>query len=135
MPLTPHQELLVLQKSLYRANQRLIQESILIKERDFQRYEATYKRYVRNFERAAKIREMLDACRKADIVYIGDYHTCNQSQRSFLRILKAMVQSDPNIMIGLELFHKRHQKSIDAYLKNKLSQKTFLKKVALQRHW
>ncbi|MDO8494226.1 MAG: ChaN family lipoprotein [Deltaproteobacteria bacterium] len=135
MSSSPREELLRLQKNLYRRNQRLIRESVFVEEPDFKAYEARYKRYVKNFERIASIKEMLDACRQAEIIYIGDYHTCNQSQRSFTRILKAIAQSHKKAVIGLELFHSRHQKFLDEYLKNKISEKTFLKKVALQKHW
>ena len=135
MVLTPREELLNIQKSLFRQNQRLIQESIFVKEPHFEKYEKSYKRYVRNFEKAATIDEMVEACLNADIIYVGDYHTLNQSQRSFLRILKATIQKTKNFAIGLEILHKRHQKPLDDFLKNKISQQTFLKKVGLKKHW
>ncbi|MBI4224427.1 MAG: ChaN family lipoprotein, partial [Deltaproteobacteria bacterium] len=133
--LTPREELLAIQKSLFRHNRRLIQESIVIKEPGFERYEQTYKRSVRNFQRPAAIEEMLRACRRADIVYVGDYHTLHQSQRSFLRILKSVVKKNKNFVIGLELLHKRHQKILDDYLAGKISESNFLEKVGLRKHW
>jgi hypothetical protein len=78
---------------------------------------------------------MLEAIRASRLVYVGDYHTCNQSQRSFLRILKALVPSDDKIVLGLELIHKRHQKDLDAFLKDRLSEEKFLNKIGLQQHW
>lgn len=135
MVLTPREELLAIQKSLFRHNQRLIQESILIKEPGFKRYEAAYKRHVRQFQQTATIHEMIRACIKADIIYVGDYHTLNQSQRSFLRILKALVKRTKQIAIGMELLHQRHQKYLDPFLKNRLSEETFLNKVGFRKHW
>lgn len=135
MPLSPREELLQIQKSLFRRNQRLINESILIKEADFNRYEAAYKRFVRAYRSIATIEEMMQACRSADIIYVGDYHTCNQSQRSFLRILKEVVKREKNFMIGMELLPQRHQKILDTFLKGKMSEATFLKKVGLKKHW
>lgn len=135
MALSPREELLQIQRTLFRRNQRLINESILIKEADFNRYEAAYKRFARSYRSIATIEEMMRACRAADIIYVGDYHTCNQSQRSFLRILKAHIQTDKNFMIGLELLPVRHQKILGAFLKGKVSEATFLKKVGLKKHW
>lgn len=135
MVLSPREELLLIQKQLFRRNQRLIKESILIKEPDFDRYEQTYKRYTRNYQSIATVPEMIQACLRSDIIYVGDYHTCNQSQRSFLRILKAFAKRKNNFIIGLELLHRRHQKWIDLFLKNKLSEETFIKKVGLKEHW
>lgn len=135
MVLTPRKELLEIQKELFRQNQRLIKESVSIKEAGFKKYESTYKRYVRNFRKIASISEMVNACLRSDIVYVGDYHTCNQSQRSFLRLLKNIVKKTGNCVIGLELLHKKHQKHLDAFLRGLLSEKTFIKRVGLKEHW
>lgn len=135
MVLSPREELLSIQKTIFRYNQRLIKESILVKERGLDRYETIYKRYVRHYRRVVTIEEMIRSCLASDIIYVGDYHTLNQSQRSFLRILKAMIQRTKNFFIGLELLHKRHQKILEDYLKNKFSEETFLKKVGLKKHW
>lgn len=135
MLLTPREELLNIQKSLFRHNQRLIRESILIKEPDFEVYEKNYRRHVRGYKKTVPIDDMLKACTQADIIYVGDYHTLNQSQRSFLRILKATIKKNRKWMIGLELLHKRHQKTLDQFMKNKISEETFQKKVGLKKHW
>ena len=77
---------------------------------------------------------MMRAIQNADIIYVGDYHTCNQSQRSFLRILKERVR-DSRVAIGLELIHERHQEILDRFLAGKISEELFLKKVGLKEHW
>ncbi|MDP2599350.1 MAG: ChaN family lipoprotein [Deltaproteobacteria bacterium] len=135
MPITPREELLALQKKLYRQNKRLIEESILINEPDFVRYETAYNRVLKKYKSASTISEMLAAVKTADIIYVGDYHTCNQSQRSFLRILKEITPRIKNYIIGLELLHKRHQAILEQFLKGKLSEESFLKKVGLKKHW
>lgn len=135
MPQSPRSELLAIQKKLYRRNKDLIKNSILVKEPGFGRYEAAYNRVVAGYKRVATQDEMVEAVLSADIIYVGDYHTCNQSQRSFLRILKAVVQKHPDFMIGLELIHKRHQGIIDRYLCGRLTDDTFLKKIGLKEHW
>ena len=135
MPLSPRAELLLIQKHLYRKNRDLIESSILVREPSFGRYEAAYNRAVSKYLRVATQEEMVKAVLEADIIYVGDYHTCNQSQRSFLRILKAMIGRDHNFMVGLELIHRRHQGTIDRYLCGRLSDDTFLKKIGLKEHW
>ncbi len=135
MALSPRAELLAIQKKLWKRNQELIEHSILVKEAGFDRYEATYRRAVKNYTKLSDQDEMIRAVLDADIIYVGDYHTCNQSQRSFLRILKAVVGRDPNIMVGLELLHAKHQKVIDRYLSGKMGEKTFLDRIKLKEHW
>ncbi|MFA4875211.1 MAG: ChaN family lipoprotein [bacterium] len=135
MPQSPRTELLEIQKKLWRWNQELIDHSILIKEPGFDAYERAYRRAVRSYERVADQDEMIDAVLASDIVYVGDYHTCNQSQRSFLRILKAVVKRDKNFVLCLELLHKHHQTTLDDYMTGAISEANFLSRIRLQEHW
>jgi hypothetical protein len=135
MPLSPRAELLAIQKKLWRWNRDVIEHSILVKESGFDAYERAYRRAVADYRRVADDEEMLDAVLTAGIIYVGDYHTCNQSQRSFLRILKAAVKRDPRFMIGMELLHRHHQKTLDQYLAGRVGEQTFLKRIRLEEHW
>ncbi len=132
---SPRTELLAIQKKLWRWNKDLIDHSILVREPGFESYERAYRRTVRNYECTVDQDEMIKAVLKADIIYVGDYHTCNQSQRSFLRILKAVVKKDKNFVIGMELLHTRHQRILDQYLSGRVCESTFLKRIRLQEHW
>lgn len=132
---SPREELLAIQKKLWRWNKDIIDHSILVKEPGFDGYERAYKKAVRDYQRIADQDEMIDAILENDVIYVGDYHTCNQSQRSFLRILKAVIQRDSSFVIGLELLHVGHQRTLDRYLEGKISEETFLKRIKLQEHW
>jgi hypothetical protein len=135
MTISPRAELLAIQKKLWRRNRELIEHSILVKEPGFDRYEAAYRRSVCSYERIADHDEMIAAAVKSDIIYVGDYHTCNQSQRSFLRILKSVAKRTHNFSVGLELLHTRHQETLDAYMSGRISEKTFLRRIELKEHW
>lgn len=133
--LSPRAELLAIQKKLWRSNKDVIEHSILVKEPDFGAYEAAYQKAVEKYLRIADQDEMIRACGQADIIYVGDYHTCNQSQRSFLRILKAVIKKDRDFAIGLELIHERHQSVLDSFLGGRIGEEVFLKKIKLKEHW
>lgn len=135
MASSPRIELLAIQKKLFRRNKELIDLSIEVKEPGFERYEVNYERGLRDYIRVSTQEEMIEAVLGADIIYVGDYHTCNQSQRSFLRILKAVVPKNPKFVVGLELIHKKHQQIIDNFLSARFSEKTFIKKIGLKEHW
>ena len=135
MTTSPRTELLNIQKKLFRRNKELIDLSIEVKEPGFEHYEAAYQRHVGDYERIAFQEEMVEAVLNADIIYVGDYHTCNQSQRSFLRLLKAVVAREPGFIIGLELIHDRYQPIIDRYLSGRLSERGFVEKIGLKEHW
>ena len=135
MPQSPRAELIAIQKKLWRWNKDIIEHSILVKEPGFDQYERAYRRAVRDYEGVADQDEMIEAVLRSDIIYVGDYHTCNQSQRSFLRILKAVVRSDPKFILAMELIHASHQQVLDRFMKGTLSEEAFLKRIKLKEHW
>lgn len=135
MALAPHEELYRMQRQLYLRNKEIIESSILVKEPGFKAYEARYRRKVAKYERISSDDEMLSAIMDADIIYVGDYHTCKQSQRSFLRILKAVIKKRKKIAIGLELIHRSNQTALDKFMGGYLSEKAFLKKIGFHQHW
>jgi len=135
MQQSPRAELLAIQKKLWRWNKDIIDHSILVKEPGFDSYERAYRSSVKDYLQIVGHEEMIKAILRSDVIYVGDYHTCNQSQRSFLRILKAVVKRDKDFMIGMELLHKRHQPVLDKFLSGRISEATFLKRIRLQEHW
>lgn len=135
MVLSPREELLRLQKKLYKYNNDIIDSSIVVKEKGFDLYEERYKRSVKDYKRIATLDEMMGAVFKADIIYVGDYHTCNQSQRSFLRVLKALAAKDKNFVLALEFIHNRYQDLLDSYMSGRITEETFIKKANLKEHW
>lgn len=135
MPSSPRAELIAIQKKLWRSNRDIIEHSILIRESGFDSYERNYIRAVKDYETTAHQEEMMEAVFASDIIFVGDYHTCKQSQRSFLRILKAVIKDDDHFIVGLELLHKRYQDILDLFMSDKLKEESFLKKIKLQEHW
>ncbi len=133
--LSPREELLKIQRNIFKQNQRFIEESISIREKGFEKYQQEYRRHVAGFDQVSSEDELLKALEEADIVYVGDYHTNRQSQRGFLRILKRLIALTPRFVIALELVHQRFQEAIDQYLEDKIEEKTFLEKINLKRRW
>lgn len=132
---SPQAELLAIQKKLWKSNREVIENSILVKEPCFDRYEKDYRAAVSDFKRVVDQDEMIRAILEKEIIYVGDYHTCNQSQRSFLRIMKAVARSGDDFIVGLELLHTRHQEILDAYLSGEIEEEIFLRKIKLKEHW
>ena len=129
------QELLALHQKLFRQNQRFIAESILVQETGFQRYEKAYKRHVSKYQKVSSHAEMLQATASADIIFVGDYHTCNQSQRSFLRLLRETVKEKKKPLVALELIHKKYQNVLDDFIAGKIDEEQFVRKTRLKEHW
>lgn len=134
--LSPRAELIGIQKKIFESNRRLIRDSIHIAESGFVEYERRYRSAVARALGPSDHETLSKALQGADIIYVGDYHTCHQSQRSFLRILKSMrKQSRRPMVLCLELFHKSMQPVVDGYLAGRITEETFLRRVKLRERW
>ncbi len=133
--LSPRTELIQLQKRIFKKNQKIIQDSILISEPGFSKYEKNYLRHVQSFEKPAEVRDLKQQLAKAEWIYLGDYHTNRQSQRSLLRILKMLIGETDQFVICLEFLHKRHQTLVEKFLQLKLTLAGFLKGINLKKNF
>ena len=61
------------------------------------------------------------------VTFIGEEHESHLSHNAELAILKGLAKRDPNLVLALEMFERDVQDILDAYLKGKISEKTFLK--------
>ncbi|HEX4385876.1 MAG TPA: ChaN family lipoprotein [Myxococcales bacterium] len=120
-----------LQRRLWQRQKRLISRSVHEAGEAFRTYEARYLRRVRSFTREAGYDELLREISRAGVVYVGDYHTLKQSQRSFLKLLQA--QKRP-VVLALEFLQGRHQATLDAYLAGRISKERFLEAIDYGRH-
>lgn len=133
--LSPREELIKIQKQIFRKNQKIIEESILVSEQGFARYEQNYLKRVQTFRSVADAEELKKSLARADWIYLGDYHTNRQSQRALLRLLKMMIGQTDRFVICLEFLQKRHQPHADRFLQGKMALTTFLKRINLRKHF
>ncbi|MDO8461719.1 MAG: ChaN family lipoprotein [Deltaproteobacteria bacterium] len=132
---SPREELLRLQQKIFERNDDFIKSQVSVKERGFEAYERQYKKHVRSYESISNIEELLQAVLEADIIYLGDYHTNKQSQRSLLRLLKLIIDKTDRLGICLELVQKKHQKVLNAFLAGEIEEELFLKKIQFRKYW
>lgn len=133
--LSPREELIKIQKQIFRKNQRVIEESILVSEKGFHNYEKNYLRHVKKFQEPVEIEELKRALGQAKWIFMGDYHTNHQSQRALLRVLKLLITQTDQFVICLEFLQKKHQASVDKYLKRRISLNAFLKHINIRKHF
>src|SRR4030042_5783585 len=62
-----------------------------------------------------------------NVVFIGEEHDSRVSHHAELTLLKGLAKRDSNLVLALEMFERDVQDILDAYLKRKISEKTFLK--------
>lgn len=77
--------------------------------------------------------ELFQMILKSKLIFLGDFHSLHQSQRSHLRILKNIPLK--SFRLAVECIAHQHQKYLDQYLANEISEEEFLKKVAWKKMW
>jgi uncharacterized iron-regulated protein len=69
------------------------------------------------------------------VIYIGEGHTNYEDHLLQLEIIRALYEHDPNMAIGMEMFTRETQPTLDSYLAGELDEKTFLKESHYFKIW
>ncbi|MBM4380480.1 MAG: ChaN family lipoprotein [Deltaproteobacteria bacterium] len=117
---------LSLQLALYRRQNARIAEAVQGHSPAFRAYEARYLRATSGRFRAVPRREVTQAIRAADVVYVGDYHTLRLSQRTYLELVDEARGAGRRVVLAVEFVEGRHQPHLDAYQAGVLSDRAFL---------
>lgn len=127
-------------------------------------YYDDYKHLTSHYERIATKQELVEQILSSDLVYLGDYHTLRQSQKTLIRLLEACAIVPKNtsqfvpegtptqshgikegrrmftpeqrpIILALEMIQSKHQDILNRYLDNKIDETAFLKAVDYDKTW
>lgn len=133
-PVAAHQmdafrrEVVALHQGIFRRNQQRINESVSGYTAAFRRYERTHAQGVKAFSREATLDEMERDIARAEVVYVGDYHTLAQSQRAFLRLLRRLDPRRP-VILALEFVQGRYQRALDNFMAGTTNESEFLRAI------
>lgn len=128
-------ELLAIQKKLWRRLQREIESSIDEDPPNIELYQEEFERDVRRYQAVATKDDLVRAAAEADIVYVGDYHTLPQAQRTVVKLLLALSRLRPEVVLLVEFVHTSAQPALDAYQARRLDEGQFLRQVDWARTW
>ena len=131
---TFRQEVVDLHREIFRRNQQRINDSVAGYSPAFKRYEEEYKRGVTSYRKRASFAALDKAIARSDVVYVGDYHTLPQAQRSFLRLLRRLP-ADQTVILAMEFVQGRHQNVVDAYVRGEVNDAEFLAGIDHENHW
>ncbi|HZM70320.1 MAG TPA: ChaN family lipoprotein [Candidatus Cryosericum sp.] len=100
------------------------------------------RRYIREFheefadyEAPASWDELIIACYKADIIYVGDYHALPAAQEFAARLLDEVAERSRQVVLGLEMVYGRHQPVLDRYVGQDMEEAEFLKAIRYDLDW
>ncbi len=106
---------------------------------ELEKYYQEYRADVATFDVHSYPEELVQQVAKADIVYVGDFHTLLPAQKFLVRLID-MVQSHPTMkgrkmVVALEAFHSSKQKHIDAWQAGECTFFEFLERANYRRNW
>ncbi|MGE0708769.1 MAG: ChaN family lipoprotein [Planctomycetota bacterium] len=130
-------ELIAIQKRLWRRLQREIEATIEGDPPNIAIYKEEYERDLRRYEAISSKRELVEAAAGADVVYLGDYHTLPQAQKTLVKLLLALTKLPRPVVLGLEMVHTKDQPHLERYLRDpsKAEEERFLKAIDYRRTW
>ena len=79
--------------------------------------------------------ELLDSIKKSQIVYMGDFHTFDQSSKNMERILKHLLESHNRPLLAMEMIYYKHQSFIEAYIGGDITEMEFLESIEYHNSW
>lgn len=120
---------LSLQQALYRHQQRQIDALVASASPAFKAYERRYRREASLLRRRLTLDEVHERAARADVVYVGDYHTLKYAQRSFLKLVRAVSQTGRRVVLAVEFVESRHQPSLEKFLAGRIRPATFLARI------
>jgi uncharacterized iron-regulated protein len=88
----------------------------------------------RKFEKS-NFNQLKNSVSKADIIYLGDFHTFDQNIRNVLRILKVLISEKSQCIVALEMVEAQFQLYIDAYLGGHITDLEFLESINYHDSW
>lgn len=102
---------------------------------ELKKYQKDQRRYAKRTFQISELDELLNSIEKSNIVYLGDFHTFDQSSRNLARLLRALTRKKTKFVIGVEFCHEDHQFIIDNYLNATIGEEEFLQSIEYRNSW
>jgi uncharacterized iron-regulated protein len=79
--------------------------------------------------------ELIDRLAAADLVCVGETHDSMMDHHIQLMIVKALYARDDSLGVGMEMFQRPFQKTLDRYISGAISEETFLEDSDYRKRW
>jgi uncharacterized iron-regulated protein len=77
----------------------------------------------------------IEGAREKKIVYVGEYHDRFSHHTIQLRIIKELHRENPNLAVGMEMFQRPFQKTLDDYIAGSIDEREFLARSEYFKRW
>ncbi len=79
--------------------------------------------------------EVIESVSGKKIVYVGEYHDRFAHHNVQLEVIKGLYKKHKKIAVGMEMFQRPYQKSLDDYIAGRIDEREFLKKSEYFKRW
>ena len=79
--------------------------------------------------------ELLEDLNRHQIIFVGESHTRKPDHDIQLKIIKAIFENNPSIVVGMEMFDRSYQPVLDLWSAGALDEETFLRKSHWYANW
>ena len=100
------------------------------------RYRRDQERFSKRKFKAVPMNELFEQIDKSRLIYLGDFHTFDQSSRTLQRLLRHMLKTkDKKLSLGMEMVNEEDQIYLDSYIQGLISEQEFLESINYHESW
>ncbi len=118
---------LELQEVVSREQSRAIARLFEDPGKEFCAYRRAYELHSKKYQHRMTWADVQRRISRADLIYVGDYHTHAPSQLWYLRVAATAIATKRRVVLALEFFPAKHQRVLDRYLRGGASERTLLR--------
>src|SRR5438094_8025973 len=100
-----------------------------------QKYIQEFTREFQTFESVVAPAEILEAARRANLIWIGDYPSLTRSQTYASEFLRELKTRKNNIAVAVEPVFARNQEVLTRWMAGKISEQEFLDRIHYGEEW
>jgi len=89
----------------------------------------------RRFQEISSYDDLIIACFKADIIYLGDYHALASSQYFAARLLKEVASRSRRVILAVEMVYGRNQRVLDRWMAGEIDDDEFKRRIRYDLEW
>jgi uncharacterized iron-regulated protein len=71
----------------------------------------------------------------SQVIYVGEQHTDQSHHQIQLKIIKAVFEEHPSVIVGMEMFDHSYQNILDMWSDGELDEETFLRRTHWYANW
>ncbi len=79
--------------------------------------------------------KILQSLASADVIYLGETHGRQQDHQAQLKIIQALYQKNPQMVIAMEMFQRPFQDVLDQYIAGTISETQLIEKSQYLQRW